>query len=274
MERNYNDLFDEDKTDTEIILIRHGKTEWNTIHKMQGQFDSKLTNEGISGAIQIGRKLFKLHKYDRKISCLYSSPLGRAKQTAKLIMEQFDDDNKLKINYNEKLMARHMGNLQGKKYDEIKQNEPEIYKEINSSNVNYKPPGIESETSNDTYNRAINILIDLIVKHHGQRILIITHGCIILRILRDILFKCNDSLSKRFVVKNCAINIIRKDVNDKTCHVSVLGDDNYGHLKELQMSEDKDECAIIQNKLDDFNKLKYLMLGFVIGYAVRQFMLK
>ena len=35
------------------------------------------------------------------------------------------------------------------------------------------------------------------------------------------------------------------------------------------MSESKDEYGIIESKLDDFNKVKYFMVGFVIGYAVR-----
>ena len=39
---------------TRLIIVRHGQTEWNTLHKMQGQQDSPLTATGRELARRLG----------------------------------------------------------------------------------------------------------------------------------------------------------------------------------------------------------------------------
>ena len=42
---------------TQLILIRHGETLWNTERRMQGQLDSPLTPRGLWQAQQLGVRL-------------------------------------------------------------------------------------------------------------------------------------------------------------------------------------------------------------------------
>merc|ERR1719245_129153 len=93
MDKTYSDLLHKNTNTTEIIVVRHGQTEWNLVHRLQGQGNSELTNKGISGAKHVGKKLYWLHKNDRKIDSVYCSPLKRAQQTAQIIMEQFTNNN-------------------------------------------------------------------------------------------------------------------------------------------------------------------------------------
>ena len=78
------------ESQTQVFLVRHGYTEWNKEHRFQGQHDSNLLQEGIDGAIRIGKILAHIDKCSKiKFDAIFSSPLGRAKHTATLIKHQF-----------------------------------------------------------------------------------------------------------------------------------------------------------------------------------------
>ena len=70
---------------TEMILVRHGRTEWNAQGRYQGSKDSPLLPEGRKSAAAIGQRLATSK---RPIVCVYSSPLGRAWSTAQLIVAE------------------------------------------------------------------------------------------------------------------------------------------------------------------------------------------
>ena len=64
-----------------IYLVRHGKTLFNTIGKVQGFVDSPLTDVGIEGAEDTGMGLAGV-----KFDAVFSSDRGRAVETAEIIM--------------------------------------------------------------------------------------------------------------------------------------------------------------------------------------------
>jgi len=61
-------------------LARHGQTEWNLIGRCQGRLDSPLTALGVQQAQRNAESLRHEH-----IESIYSSPLGRAQRTARII---------------------------------------------------------------------------------------------------------------------------------------------------------------------------------------------
>ena len=63
-----------------IYIIRHGQTEMNQAHALQGRSDQPLNENGIRQA-QEAAKGFGSLRFDR----VYSSPLGRAIQTAEIV---------------------------------------------------------------------------------------------------------------------------------------------------------------------------------------------
>ena len=65
-----------------LYIMRHGKTDWNAKHKLQGRTDIPLNEEGIQMAEQAKEK-YK----DVNFDICYCSPLVRAKQTAEIILE-------------------------------------------------------------------------------------------------------------------------------------------------------------------------------------------
>ncbi|WP_295731921.1 histidine phosphatase family protein [uncultured Limosilactobacillus sp.] len=68
---------------TKLYLIRHGETTLNRLGRMQGQIDSFLTEKGHYQAKQTASSLKAI-----KFSAIFSSDLGRAKQTTQDIINE------------------------------------------------------------------------------------------------------------------------------------------------------------------------------------------
>jgi len=62
--------------------MRHGKTEWNELHKLQGRTDIPLNENGRKMAREAGKRYREIH-----FDICYCSPLIRAKETAELVLE-------------------------------------------------------------------------------------------------------------------------------------------------------------------------------------------
>ena len=65
---------------TEIILVRHGETEWNAGQIFRGRIDMELNETGNKQA-----ELLVEYLSDLKIEAIHSSPLKRALRTAEII---------------------------------------------------------------------------------------------------------------------------------------------------------------------------------------------
>ena len=72
--------------------MRHGKTDWNEKHKLQGRTDIPLNEEGINMARMAAEKYKDVH-----FDICYCSPLTRARETAEIVLNKrnipivFDD---------------------------------------------------------------------------------------------------------------------------------------------------------------------------------------
>jgi broad specificity phosphatase PhoE len=73
----------------EIILARHGETEWNVTEVFRGRIDIDLNETGVKQA-----KLLAEYLSESAIEAVYSSPLKRARKTAEIIAQP----HKLKVN--------------------------------------------------------------------------------------------------------------------------------------------------------------------------------
>ena len=68
-----------------LYIIRHGKTDWNLWHKLQGRTDIPLNEEGRQMAIEAGERYKDTH-----FDVCYCSPLIRARETAELLLKGRD----------------------------------------------------------------------------------------------------------------------------------------------------------------------------------------
>ena len=87
-----------------LYIMRHGKTEWNALHKLQGRTDIPLNDEGRLMARQACEKYKTLN-----IDICYCSPLVRAAETAQIVLENRD----IPIIKDERLMEMGFGSYEG-----------------------------------------------------------------------------------------------------------------------------------------------------------------
>ena len=65
-----------------LYIMRHGRTDWNVRHKLQGRTDIPLNDEGRMMAAEAGKRYADIH-----FDICYSSPLARAKETAEIFLK-------------------------------------------------------------------------------------------------------------------------------------------------------------------------------------------
>ena len=71
-----------------IYIFRHGETDWNNFGKLQGQTDIELNEAGISQAKNVSKYI-----KDVKFNILFTSPLKRAKRTARIVADDLNIEN-------------------------------------------------------------------------------------------------------------------------------------------------------------------------------------
>jgi 2,3-bisphosphoglycerate-dependent phosphoglycerate mutase len=180
---------------TQVIIVRHGQTQWNVANVRQGHLDSPLTGEGIAQAKALARRL--MHE---RFSALYSSDLGRAVQTAQIIAQATGHE----IVTDSRLRERHLGIFQGLLGDEIKEKYPEEYKRHRSLGADYVIPGGESVRQQVARN--ISYLNEIAAKHEGETILVVTHGGVLSGLFRHT-FSIPFEAPRRFEFTNAGLNV-------------------------------------------------------------------
>jgi probable phosphoglycerate mutase len=69
---------------SDLLVVRHSETQWNSQARLQGHLDSPLTLNGIRQAMAVGETLVPLVSTNRP-KRFWCSPLGRAQQTASIL---------------------------------------------------------------------------------------------------------------------------------------------------------------------------------------------
>lgn len=197
----------------ELILIRHGETDWNLKQRFQGQRDIPLNSSGLEQAAKVGHYLA-----DREIDTIYSSDLIRAYDTALKISNY---QQGLEIKTRPGLREMNFGEWEGLTYQEIRKNYPEIIKKWYQDPISAKPPCGESIT--DFQGRVVDEFNKIIKESNEKNIIVVAHGGTIRIYLASIL-EMPIRFNWRFEINHCSINIIKfygdefilKELNRKT----------------------------------------------------------
>lgn len=92
-----------------LVLIRHGQSQWNLDNKFTGWVDVDLSKKGVEEAIEAGKEL-KDKGYSFDVA--YTSYLKRAIKTLNIILEEIDQLY-IPVKKSWRLNERHYGALQG-----------------------------------------------------------------------------------------------------------------------------------------------------------------
>lgn len=124
-----------------LILIRHGESLANLdSHLIGGRSpETILSSKGEIQAAKLGKYFAKI---GQKLDLVYASPLVRCHQTAKLCLENYDQELISKIKFDERLIEFSQGNFEGKLRSEIYSLETQSL--INKQKTWFRPPSGES----------------------------------------------------------------------------------------------------------------------------------
>ena len=157
----------------EIVLVRHGATDWNLQGRCQGSSDRELSEAGVNQACRIADLLG-----NEELSVIYSSHLRRARQTAELISRPHD----LPVLIDEDLRELDHGELEGLTFNEIKTRYSDFLTRWRSEPADLHVPG--GERLAEVAERAWNGLNEIVQRHRSAaRILVVSHNFPILGII-------------------------------------------------------------------------------------------
>lgn len=156
----------------ELILIRHGVTAWNLEKRFQGQIDTPLTDLGHEQAERTADALS-----GEPVSCIYSSDLVRAQQTALPIADNLG----LPLLAEPSLRERNFGAFEGKTHTEIQANHPVDFVRWQARDLNYQFGGTGETLAG--FAKRVEYALNSIVKRSLSQtsgalkaIVVVTHG--------------------------------------------------------------------------------------------------
>jgi uncharacterized phosphatase len=147
-----------------VGLLRHGETDWNVASLLQGTSDIPLNQTGIAQAVAASKAIVA-SDWDQIIS----SPLSRARDTARII----SDANALgEIAIEPLLLERAFGEAEGLNYHEWKK-QHDAHQTV-----------VGGESLIDLELRANRLLQHLVENYSGKRVLAVSHGALIRKVVR------------------------------------------------------------------------------------------
>jgi broad specificity phosphatase PhoE len=148
----------------EIILVRHGETDFNAAEIFRGRVDVPLNEKGKKQAELLGEYLSA-----GKIDVVYSGPLQRAVKTAAAISAR----RGLDVNVVENLNDIDCGEWQGLSLREVKERYPELYQDWLDTPEQVRLPG--GETLEEVRRRAMPFVEDAVMRCGEGAIVLVSH---------------------------------------------------------------------------------------------------
>ncbi|TCD53558.1 histidine phosphatase family protein [Alloscardovia theropitheci] len=155
-----------------ITLVRHGRTQYNAQHRLQGQIDIPLDEVGRWQIRQTAEELRRLYvrESDEK-PLVVASTLGRAQETA----HAFADELGLTVHVDERVQERNFGELEGMPVTEMQQRWPEDFEswrnfgdgELSHGAEPKADVGLRGAQAVDDWAHTVNSDTELFVFSHG-----------------------------------------------------------------------------------------------------------
>lgn len=148
---------------TDLVLVRHGETEWNRLKRVQGRTDIPLNETGRQQARATAERLTGEH-----FDAVVASPLSRAAETAQIIADGLGIGP---IELVDDLVERNYGEAEG----------------MTGADIDARWGGrLEAQESRtEVIDRVKPALLAIAARHPGQRVLVVSHGGVIGSLVRD-----------------------------------------------------------------------------------------
>lgn len=157
---------------TKLVLIRHGETDWNIQGRYLGHTDIGLNANGLAQAERLAGEI------DRSgLNYVYASDMSRAFEFARIVFPGFDI---FKIPF---LREMDFGLFEGRTHAELIASHPELYRKWVDDPFTASIPG--AETFGSFEKRIRDGMLNIISRHMGKKVAVVTHSGPIRVMLRD-----------------------------------------------------------------------------------------
>lgn len=182
----------------EILLVRHGQTDWNAKFFVMGRSPIPLNEVGREQAARLAKYLST-----RKISALISSPVRRALETAETLSKTIG----LEVEKDDRLAEIDYGKWVGKHFDEVAKAEPKLWHDYHRDPKNVVLPG--GESIKDVIARISDLLKSVEARFNDGTIALVSHADVLKLIILELL-KLDISNVQKISIDNCAAILLRK----------------------------------------------------------------
>lgn len=156
---------------TDLILIRHGETDWNRELRFQGHVDVPLNATGMAQAQRLAERLSAERVAVDHLVC---SDLLRTRQTAAPAHQVLLPHLPLETLTDPALREQSFGIVDGLRVDDIKQQHAAAWAQWLRFDADGGMPG--GETTRQFHTRVMAALQRIAARHMGQTVLVVTHG--------------------------------------------------------------------------------------------------
>ncbi|RYZ12230.1 MAG: histidine phosphatase family protein [Comamonadaceae bacterium] len=181
----------------ELILVRHGETDWNRELRFQGHIDVPLNDMGHEQARRIGLRVSR-----EAVDHVISSDLLRAQQTAAPAASLLS----LPVATTVALREQAFGIVDGMRSEDIQREHPLAWEEWLLFREDHGLPG--GESPRQFHDRIAGALQAIAHEHAGRTVLVVTHGGVL-----DMVWRIAHGLSlsgpRRSIIPNAAFNRVR-----------------------------------------------------------------
>jgi broad specificity phosphatase PhoE len=209
---------------TEIILVRHGETDFNASGIFRGRADAPLNENGRRQAALLGEYLS-----NEKLSVIYSSPLIRAVKTAEAIAGH----HRLGVNIADSLNDIDCGEWQGLSLNEVQARDEETYRDWLDTPEQVRIPG--GESLQEVQDRVLPFVQDAVLKYKGGIIVLVSHR-VVNKVLICTLLGLNNSFFWNFQIDTGGIS--RFQFNGNT--VVLTGHNDISFMKTVKRARMQD----------------------------------
>jgi len=161
---------------TRLYLIRHGSTTLSAEDRFSGGTEVDLSEEGRWQASCLSKRLA-----NDQIAAVYCSPMRRTVQTASYICEPYGYTALTR----EGLREIHHGRWETMQRSEVEQQFAEEYAAWQEDPFTFAPEGGESGLQ--VMARALPVIREIVVRHTGQTVAVVSHKATIRLILSSLL---------------------------------------------------------------------------------------
>jgi broad specificity phosphatase PhoE len=177
----------------ELLLVRHGETDWNRERRFQGHADPPLNETGRTQARALADDLA-----GEAVDALYTSDLARARETAEILAARLG----VEVVPLRELREIDVGEWQGLTWPEIEERFPEGARAWREQNHGWET----GETYEELAERVVPALRRIAVAHPGGRAVVVAHGGTV-RATRAFIAGTSVAESRRLdrAIRNCEI---------------------------------------------------------------------